>query len=394
MSKHNILFYSSHPSDELSSEILQLLNSDQLLKEQFVTICVNSPGIKLPKMIVERNEVPVIITRGFNQPIAGEAALNLIKEHQNSDKALGLDFGDPGKAGQVSEDHGILASESGRTSYHQAFNDDWNAGAENDVRTLNSQFSDIEDTNQIDTIEEQDRHNTKNLGGMMKRRMNNLDRTRGKDFNQMRQLNDPRQHGQTSMSLNQLNPNASNVPMYNPFPNGAPQVPELPTALRGVETKPSKQMQPQPNFNNFSRLMGGGEGNRGMTNNSRQMQPQMRTRDGSDFPPTPAQNPLFPNTPHKQNSNRLGMPGPPRTGGRVNPGADLPELPPGFGTGNNGFTTLDSAFTGQSLMGTPMKGSARQPNLNDRREKSLGPGLPFGRGHGGTFNQMVNTNNY
>ena len=124
MSKHNILFYSSE--DALSKNILLELNKDKLLKEQFVSICINSPGIVLPNMILEKidkHEIPVIITRGFNIPITGDAAFNWIKEH-NSGKAAGLDYGDPGKASQVSEDHGILAAESGRTSYHQSFNED------------------------------------------------------------------------------------------------------------------------------------------------------------------------------------------------------------------------------------------------------------------------------
>ena len=376
MSKHNILFFSSHPQDKLSQEILGLLNSDPLLSEQFVKICVNSPGIKLPRMIVERNEVPVIITRGFNQPISGQAALDWINQHENSDKALGLDYGDVDKAAQISEDHGILASESGRTSYHQAFNDDWNAGAENDVRTINSQFSSIEDTNNMDTLEEQGKHNTKGLKRMMDRRMKNRDFERIQD---VRGLGDPNRRGDGSMSLGQLGAVGGGnlrgggeegmAPMYNPYPNGQPQVPDLPIGLRPVETNPSRQPQ-QPGFNDFSRLMGEGSGRGGMS------QPTpMRTRDGLDFP-TPMQNPLYP--PARGAGGR----------GRKGPG-DFPAMPPGFG-GAGGGTSLDNAYNGQSLMGTPMKGH-KQSKFNDRREKSLGPGLPVGRGHAGPFNQMVST---
>ncbi|MEX0597488.1 MAG: hypothetical protein WD512_13415 [Candidatus Paceibacterota bacterium] len=195
MSTHNILFYSSHPNDKLSQEILAVLAKNPLLKDQFATVCVNTPGIKLPKMIVERNEVPVIVTRGFNQPISGQAALNLIIEHSNSDKALGLEFGDVNKASQVSEDHGILANESGRTSYHQAFNDEWNAGAENDVRTVNTSFSSIDDKTSVETLAELGKE--KNLQQNMKLR----DRNRRQDI---QGLNDPNRHSDSSFTLQNL----------------------------------------------------------------------------------------------------------------------------------------------------------------------------------------------
>ena len=35
--KHNLLFYSSHPNDQLSKQILQELNKNPLLKEQYLT---------------------------------------------------------------------------------------------------------------------------------------------------------------------------------------------------------------------------------------------------------------------------------------------------------------------------------------------------------------------
>ena len=400
MSTHNILFYSSHPNDKLSQQILSILGKNPLLKDQFAIVCVNSPGIKLPMMIVERNEVPVIVTRGFSQPISGEAALKMIMEHSNSDKALGLEFGDVNKASQVSEDHGILANESGRTSYHQAFNDEWNAGAENDVRTINTSFSSIDDKNEVSTFEEQDRHNTSGLGKMMNQRMNQRDRSRNQDT---MGINNPNNRSAGSFTLEQLNQGGrasgpgsmrgagGNGLMYNPFPNGQPVTPDLPAALRAVETNPGRDQNgeprsyPQPQFNDYSRLMPGPGGN--MQGNN--MQGGMRSgggmRGGPEFMP-PQSNPLFP---------------PSRAGGpanqplqRANVG-DFPALPPGFGgvggggAGGGGFSSLDSAFTGQSLMGTPMKaGTARGNNgMNDRREKSFGPGLPNGHGHAGPMAQ-------
>lgn len=370
MSKHNILFFSSHREDLLSKKILDLLklprNKD--LRDQFVIICVNSPGIKLPRMIMERNEVPVIICRGFNKPISGEAALKWIEEH-NSDKAMGLEYGDPDKANQVSEDHGVLASESGHTSYHQAFNNDWNAGAENDTRTLNSAFSNIEETNSIDTVEERGKHNTRGLRRDLDRRLKQADNARLQEI--------PFPHNEQTQKIKG---NDGPSLQYNPNPLGAPPRPPNPFEQPAGRS----QFPPAPqNFNNLNRLM---------TPQQTVQQPRgQRTRDGVDFPPTPSPNPLFPSQQNRQphNPNQRGFPGnlnAPKKGGR------FPELPPGFGPGSNSFSTLDSAFTGQSLMGTPMHD--RNSKFNDRREKSLGPGLPVGRGHAGPFNQMVNTSNF
>jgi hypothetical protein len=420
MSTHNILFYSSHPNDKLSQEILAVLTKNPLLKDQFATVCVNTPGIKLPKMIVERNEVPVIVTRGFNQPISGQAALNLILEHSNSDKALGLEFGDVNKASQVSEDHGILANESGRTSYHQAFNDEWNAGAENDVRTVNTSFSSIDDKTSVETFAELGKE--KNLQQNMKLR----DRNRRQD---VQGLNDPNRRADNSFTLQQLNNGSrtsgpgslrggtDNGLMYNPYPMGQPTTPDLPPGLRPMETNPGRDSEGRvgglapPQFTDYSRSMTGGGGGPGMGRGMMSgggmggpgirpgmgggpgmMGPGMsrgvpggigRGGGGNDFMP-PQSNPLFP-------PSRAG-------GGGPNMG-DFPALPPGFGGvgggggggagGAGAFSALDSAFTGQSLMGTPMKATTQRGNntINDRREKSFGPGLPVGRGVAGPMPQ-------
>jgi hypothetical protein len=62
-------------------------------------------------------------------------------------------------------------------------------------------------------------------------------------------------------------------------------------------------------------------------------------------------------------------------------------------SGGSDFSTFDSAFSGQSLMGTDMKTSsfsARDAgdvnrNPNKPREQMLGMGLPSGRGRAGPY---------
>lgn len=373
MSKHNILFYSSHPNDQLSREILQELNRNNLLREQYLTVCVNSPGIRLPKMITEKNEVPVIVTRGFDKPISGESALSLIRE-ANSGKSGGLDYGDPSKAGQVSEDHGVLANEAGRTSYHQAFNEDWNHGSENDNRTLNSAFSPIEDgfqQNTVDTYEEKDKYNTKGLKNQLDRKLKQV------NFQRMQEVPQPIQRigsgggglGMPLAATQQQLPNSSLGPNMGGFP--------------AMMQQPQVQMTPmQQNPYGMNSQMG--------------YMPGMGGRGDMRFPPQPTGNPLYP---------------PPRS-----PTNQMPAIPSGFGnmmntggggisantprSGNNSdFSSFDSAFTGESLMGTPMQTSkfgtrGNEMNKDNKREHMLNMGLPSGRGHAGPYGSMMNTSSF
>jgi len=378
MSKHNILFYSSHPNDILSQNIIQELNKDELLKQQFVTICVNSPGIKLPKMIIEKNEIPVIITRGFNLPIAGEAALKWIQQH-NSGKAVGLDYGDPSKAAQVSEDHGILAAESGRTSYHQSFNDDWNLGTENDVRTVSS----IEDTNTMDTIEEKSKHNTAGLKTDLDQRLKIRDNQRQREGPQSVSrigggIPNEKSNG---LSLNQVLPNNQRAaPQYNPqqFRQPPPSTPNF-----NIKQQTGQQSTINNPYNPTG-LMG-----RPMSDSK--IFPQQTTQARPAV--SPPGNPLYP--PARQvNRDYPGNLGPAKAGL-----GGFPELPTGFGQGGSGgvgtsggsnFSSFDNAFSGQTLMGTNMETKFN----NTRREKTLSPGLPGGRGHAGPVNEIINTSTF
>lgn len=375
MSKHNILFYSSHAKDIISDNIIKELNKRPLLKNQFALICVNSPGIKLPKMIIEKNEIPVIITRGFASPITGEAALNWIREH-NSDKAVGLDYGDPSKAAQISEDHGILAAESGRTSYHQSFNNEWNLGTENDSRTINSAYSQIEDMNNIDTLEEKSKHNTSGLKNDLDHRLKSLDVQRQREvqppLNRIGGL--PSQDGKSSgMTLNQVFSDSrqgqgQGAPMYQPFRQPPPPGQMLFNPNQPIQSRDPQSKSSMNNPYNPTGMMG-----RPMS-------------DSNIFPPqhpTPPQNPLYPNRDYPGNL------GPAKAG--VN---RFPTLPDGFGMSGGGgganFSSFDSAFTGQTLMGTKMETKFN----NTRREKTINPGLPGGLGHGGPVSDMINTSGY
>lgn len=373
MSKHNILFYSSHPNDQLSREILQELNRNSLLKEQYLTVCVNSPGIQLPKIITDKNEVPVIVTRGFDKPISGEAALSLIRE-ANSGKSGGLDYGDPNKANQVSEDHGILANEHDRTSYHQAFNEGWNQGAENDDRVLNSAFSPIEEgyqQNMVDTYEEKGKHNTKGLKTQLDRKFKQMNFQRMKEVPQAIQRTGAGGPGLPLASTQHQHPNG----MLGPNMGGFPPMHQP----GGYMMPPQAQMVPQQQHP-FAPP-------RQIPSNQMGNLPGMGGRGDMRFPPQPVSNPLH----HPSRTN-------------------VPQLPAGFGgqgikantrpssasMGGSDFSSFDSAFSGASLMGTSMETSKfgtreHQNHGNQKRDRMLSMGLPSGRGHAGPYGSMMNT---
>lgn len=391
---YNILFYSNHSHDNLSREILQELNKDQSLKDQFATFCVNTPGIKLPKIIIEKNEVPVIITSGFKTPISGEDALKWIREH-NSGKAVGLDFGDVNHGNDISQDHSVLANESSRTSYHQAFNDDWNLGNESDNMNVNNCYSSIDDKNEVETYEERGKHNTRGLKTELNKRMRSLDFQRKRDVNPpLHRIGGDGPKGGLPLNAMQRDPISSRN-MTN-FRQGRENIgdvrnPMLPPHLQPIETKARRGEQQGVNYN--PNAFGGGGGQNPMmgaqlgrpdnhfqmNNGGNNNQPPMR------FPPPPGNNPLQPQN-HPGMTQRVGG------GAMIANNPNVPQLPPGLGgAGNQGSgVSLDSAFTGQSLMGTPMK-TGNFGRQNFRREQSLHSGLPSGRGHAGPFASAMNT---
>lgn len=399
---YNILFYSNHSQDILSREILQELNKDPSLKEQFATFCVNTPGIKLPKIIIEKNEVPVIITSGFKTPISGEDALKWIRE-RNSGKAIGLDYGDVNHGNEVSQDHSILASESGRTSYHQSFNEDWNLGNDSDSMNINNCYSSIEDQNSLDTYEERGKHNTRGLRGELDKKLRQADLMRKRDVNPpLRRIGGDGPKGGLPLNAMQHDPiNNRNMTNFNYGRENIGDVrnPMLPPQLQPVETKNRRDEQPGINYNpnafsgggNQNPMMGAqlGRPDNHFNGGQQKQQPMMR------FPPPPGNNPLQPQG-HPGMTQRIGGGGnpmmhPPQQQQQQN----VPQLPPGFNNGGAGgsFSTLDGAFTGQSLMGTPMKNTNFHTRGQGmlRREQSLQSGLPSGRGHAGPFASAMNT---
>lgn len=130
ISNKNILFFSLHEKDVTSKQILDELNKNKLLDNQFIKVCVypNYQNINIPKKILELNKVPVLIAPGFQEPILGDNALSWIKNNTfNTDKAMGLESADLG-ASNFSSIYASLEEEFKSTDYNQHFNSDYNLG--------------------------------------------------------------------------------------------------------------------------------------------------------------------------------------------------------------------------------------------------------------------------
>ncbi len=343
-----ILFYTSRSNDTLSYEILNELQNNQNLNDQIKKICVSNPSLKLPKIIVERDTFPIIVVRGFNKPIEGEHALSWIKEGHFSGKANGLDYGDLDKTKQTSDDFGTLAVESSNTEYHQAFNEEYNRdGVDLSTHVVNSTFSHIDDSQNIDTFEEQ-----KNARAPFSQ-LDQIREQRAKEISQ------PLQRIGNNPALSRNIPPMNNNNPYLPMS----QHPSMP--LSQNTSNPFQHFPPSPPTNTLNQPP--------MNPNSAPVFPpqvqQPFSRQFSSFSQPPQQSPQQPpQQPLQQpppNSNRT-----------------VPMLPSGFGN----IASYDNAYNGQSLLShNPI-----QTQFHTRRDKCITPCLPTGRAWVGP-NNSVNT---
>ncbi len=370
---HSILFYTNNPGDKLSQQILKELKNYPELKDQIRLICVSNPNLKLPKLIEEQDKFPLIVTRGFEEPIMGEHALSWIKEGHFSGRANGYEFGDIDKADKVDDGFGTLATESSRTEYHQAFNDEYNRdGVAETQHVLNSKFSNINDSPQsLDTFEEGKTkghsESSVQLRKLQMLRDNDVPKPLAKIQGPPPGMGDNRRSNSNNPFLQQQN--------NNPF---SPSIQQNPMMVQqpGGFNNPYANPRPPPYG--------------GFTNNNipqQQQQPNLQANVRGNFHPPAPNNPMVP-----QHPGNLGQPNgtafPPQVsnmGGR--PQQNVPNMPQGFG---NSGVSLDDAYGGNSLLGH-MKINNQ---FNGRREQSLIPGLPTGRGQMGPSQTGTSTRLY
>jgi len=75
----NILFYSVDAYDKMSKEILEDLEKNKILKNQFIYVCINDKRIHIPEKIKNINKIPILVISGINTPIVEKDAVSWIK---------------------------------------------------------------------------------------------------------------------------------------------------------------------------------------------------------------------------------------------------------------------------------------------------------------------------
>ncbi len=392
---HSILFYTTHPSDNLSKDIIVELKKNPDLEKQIKLICVSNPNLKLPQVIMDMDEFPLIVSRGFDKPIKGEFALSWIRNSSFSGLANGMNYGNIDEAAKTSDEFGTLAHENAKTGYHQAFNEDWNTdGVDQSTHTVNSSFSQIEEVQSVDTYKEQD---------PKQKSQTDID---VRKLQQMRDMDvaGPIKRIDSGGMLPGRGVGLRDLPPMGGGAGGMMNV-QAPGGVRDNRSMPNinnVSMPPRPppyglpmGLNNQNGMRGGGGIGGGMGGGREGNRSAGNSQEGR-FQPAPPFNPMIqPIHPGAQQPNGVafgpqvgggvgGMNGGGMRGGMMN----VPAVPSGFG-GN--VATLDSAFTGRGLLG---HNEIQNGQFHTRREQRITPGLPSGRGSVGPQFQSMGTRSF
>ena len=172
----NLLFYSVHPNDVHSRELMQELDKYPQLKRQFILICVNEPNIRIPDSIKQLNKVPVLVVPGINRPILGTDAISWLKNGGMQGKANGYDYGalgDPTDRTQLA----YLTDDLKPSDYNQFYNSDYNHGFTDRDNILNQQFSKLNDNAHITTFDDANELK-KDISDQLENRLSNLKQQR------------------------------------------------------------------------------------------------------------------------------------------------------------------------------------------------------------------------
>ena len=332
VSNKNILFFSLHEKDTTSKQILEELDKNKLLDNQFIKVCVypNFRNINIPKKILELNKVPVLIAPGFSEPIMGDNALSWIKNNTfNTDTAMGLESAELGTS-NFSSIYASLEEEFKSTDYNQHFNSDYNLGFGQSKSNNPNEFMNVKENSQIVTYDEGD--GKKNSSDQIKKRMNQLIFNRDRDIPRAPQriggLEDMQDaHG--SQNLNDMMRPSGNNNVFPPQPdfrNGFPNQPMMNNNNPGFpNNNPGFPNQPMMNNNNpgfppRNNNMGFPPANN-MGNNNMRQQPSNNNPVGMGFPPGNNMNNNQSDFPMMNNNNsRQGFPNqPPGMPNRMQP---------------------------------------------------------------------------
>ena len=135
----NLFFYSLQPNDESSREFLKELEKNQVLKRQFILVCVNDPNIRIPEKILKIGQVPILVVPGLNRPILGNDAVSWLRNNSFQEKGNGFDYGSLDS--NTPANFAFIGDESKSSDYNQYFNNEYNHGFIEKDSVLNQQFS-------------------------------------------------------------------------------------------------------------------------------------------------------------------------------------------------------------------------------------------------------------
>lgn len=230
----NLLFYSIHPKDDYSREFLTELEKNQILKRQFILVCVNDPNIRIPDKIKQLNKVPVLIAAGLNRPIFGSDAVSWLKNNNFQEKANGFDYG---SLNDVTSKYAFLGDELKTSDYNQFFNSEYNNGFVERESVLNQQFTNLKNDTHITTFDDSNEMK-KDIQGQLEQRLNQLRQQRDADIPKpvkriggLDDMNNQQQQNQQNFYGGGNNNNNNNGPMaptYNPNPFANHNMPQQP----------------------------------------------------------------------------------------------------------------------------------------------------------------------
>lgn len=325
-----ILFYSVDPNDVLSKQIMIELKKNTEISKLVKTICVSNPNIKIPKAI-QGYDMPLIVMRGFTKPLVGKDALSWLAE-RSSGKCGGLEYAKMDKVNEISDSFGTLdVSANDKSNNYQSLNEFNKDGISPTHHNISNVFSDINDKQNVEIYDESDlkKKNQKDTDKDLQRFMAERDkgvpkpitRIGGNNTNGNNPFGNNAQGYNKSNDINNFN---DNVDFMNPKPP--------PYGISTLNTKTNAITY---------------------RNDSNEYRPNI---ENNRQPIQPPPNPLITNINFQQNS-------------RLNDNIPLC----GFGSSSS-FSNLDDAY-GVSLIAKDSKES-----FNTRKNISLSPGLPAGRG--------------
>lgn len=123
----NLLFFEQN--HKISKDFMNELEKNLLLKKQFLMFNKDDPNIKLPQIITDCPDYPVVIASGVAKPIFGENAVIWIRNNGFAEKSNGnLEYCNLGLSGAlsgsiISDNLELMPNSNSSTNKYSALNE-------------------------------------------------------------------------------------------------------------------------------------------------------------------------------------------------------------------------------------------------------------------------------